>query len=68
MNYGDRQERAEMLSKTFRAQSQKVFSWKDQRYTGEEIALEIEGMTDLGKALVATAALVMDALKLTPSI
>jgi hypothetical protein len=68
MNYGDRQKRAEMIVKAFRSKGETVFPLGDRTYTGEEIALEVEGETELGKSLVATAGLVLRAIESTPEL
>jgi hypothetical protein len=64
MDYGDRQERAEMLIKTFRAQGSKII--QGSILTGEQVADEIENMTEYGKNLVAVAGLVLHAIAITP--
>lgn len=64
MDYGDRQERAENLMQIFRAQGSKVI--KGSNFTGEQIANEIENMTEYGKSLVAVAGLILHALASTP--
>lgn len=68
MNYGDRQERAEMLVRAFRSQGTKVFNMQNRAYTSDQIANEIECMTDLGKELVAVAGLVLQAMLSTPDL
>lgn len=60
MNYGDRQERAEFLIRTFRAQGPMVI--QGSNLTGEQIANEIENMTEYGKSLVAVAGLILHAM------
>jgi len=62
MNYDDRQERAEMLVKTFRGHGLKIFDLNGKSYTGNRVADEIENMTDLGKNLVAIAGIVLHAI------
>jgi hypothetical protein len=64
MNYGDRQERADMLIKVFCAQGSKIIVGSS--LTGEQIANEIENMTEYGKSLVAVAGLVLHAIASTP--
>lgn len=66
MNYGDRQSRAEVLVKAFRARGSETHDWKGRAFTGAEIACEIEGMTDLGRSLVAVAGFVLHAMQTTP--
>jgi hypothetical protein len=67
MDYGDRQARAEMLVKAFRARGSKTIrSPRGQILTCEAVAVEIEGMTDLGRDLVAVAGLVLHAMQATP--
>ncbi len=65
MNYGDRQDRAEMLVTMFRA-SNTTHDWNGRSYSSEEIANEIENMTDLGQSLVAVAGMVLAARAATP--
>ena len=66
MDYGDRQERAEILVRTFRAQGLKIIQGSD--LTGEQVANEIENMTEYGKSLIAVAGLVLHALASTPEL
>jgi hypothetical protein len=64
MDYGDRQERAEILVRTFRAQGSKII--QGSSLTGEQVANEIENMTEYGKSIVAVAGLVLHAMATTP--
>lgn len=68
MDYGDRQERAEMLIKVFRSKGQEKFPnvMPGRELSGEEVASEIENMTPLGKSLVAVAGFVIQAMSSTP--
>lgn len=66
MNYEERQDRAELLIRTFRAQGSKII--QGYNLTGEQIANEIETMTDFGKSLVAVAGLVLHAMATTPEL
>lgn len=66
MDYDNRQDRAEMLVKIFRNLGDKNIPLHNQNYSGNQIADEIENMTDLGKNLVAVAGFVIQAFNSTP--
>lgn len=64
MDYGERQERAQMLIDILKQKSQNIFTINNRTYTGKQVVEEIESMTDLGKSIVATAGLVFRAVSL----
>lgn len=68
MDYGNRQDKAEILVKAFRNLADKNVPWSGKNYSGNQIADEIENMTDLGKSLVAVAGFVIQALNSTPEV
>lgn len=55
-----------MLVRTFRSAGQETFPWKGSTMSGQQIAAEIEGMTEFGQSLVAVAGIVLHALASTP--
>lgn len=65
MDYGDRQDRAEVLVKSFR-ESVRQYPMRDRLLSGPDVANEIEQMTDLGRDLVAVAGLLFFAMNQTP--
>lgn len=65
MDYGDRQDRAEILVQSFR-ESVRQYPVRGELLSGPEVANEIEQMTDLGRDLVAVAGLVLYAMNQTP--
>jgi hypothetical protein len=67
MNYGARQERAEMLVQVFRRRGDLPLPpFGGRVYTGSEVADEIEAMSDLGRGIVAVGGFVLQALNATP--
>jgi hypothetical protein len=54
------------MVKRFRSNPSKVFPHPTRDYTGEEIALEIEQMTEMGQNLVAVGGFVLQAMNATP--
>ena len=69
MNYGERQDRAEMLIKMLRKQSDKIFrDSQSNEYTYDQLASFIEDETEFGQELVAFAGLVIQALKNSPEL
>lgn len=65
MDYGERQERAEMLVKHFREQGDEVLL---NGRTGDQIAQDIEDQNDEGRTTVAIAGLVLFAKSQDPSL
>jgi len=66
MNYGTRQERAELLVKRFRELAVLEPDGKFQDHSYAEIADEIERQTDFGRGVVYVGGLVLRALAAGP--
>lgn len=67
MDYGDRQKRAELLVKWFRADGDKVVN-PNTGETGNELAQHIEDQTERGKEVVAVAGFVFQAVARDPNL
>lgn len=66
MDYGDRQDRAKAMIRSFRANKDYRHDLNGRTYTGDDVAREIEHMTDLGQSLVAVMGFVIQAKISTP--
>ena len=63
MDYGSRQERAEIFVKLLRtAKMTKSYPVGGRDFTTAELAIEIENMTDVGKSIVGAGGLVLAAM------
>ena len=65
MDYGDRQDRAEIIVKLFRERAN-TKPYPKSNHTYGQMADEIENMTELGREVVAVAGFVFQAFGSTP--